>query len=107
MSDSHDICFGSLAILMGKHQALELDDKQLLMLLSIEASLPDVLAPAIRNQITLKSTDFKRVLAMKVRPSLEAADSDVGANGKIIEMILALLQQLLPLLIPLIVTEEK
>lgn len=107
MSESHDICFGSLAILMGKHQDLGLDDRQLLMLLSIESSLPEVLGEAIKNQVAVESVDFKRLVNMKVRPSLEAADEELGANGVIIEKILAFLEKILPLILPLFVNEKK
>jgi hypothetical protein len=107
MSESHEVVLSSLAILLAKHQGLELNDEQMLLLLNVEASLPEALAEAIKKQIVVKPEDLKRLLKAKFRPSLEAADGDVGANGEILMRLLAFLEQLLPMILPLFVKQAK
>jgi hypothetical protein len=107
MSETHEIVFSSLAILMGKHQGLELSDEQLFLLLNVEASLPEVLAEALKNPLIVNHSDIGRLTTMKIRPTLEASDDDLGANGEILARLIALFEKLLPFILPLLVKGSK
>jgi hypothetical protein len=107
MSDSHEVIFSNLAILMGRHQGLDLTDEQLFLLLNIEASLPEILAQAVRSPVILPPEAIAKLLKTRFRPSLEAADGEPGANGEFLTKLLEFLQQLLPLILPLFVKRSK
>lgn len=107
MNDSHEVVFSSLAILMGKHQGLDLTDEQLFLLLNIEASLPEVLATAVKSPVIIPPAEIEKLLKTKFRPSLEAADGEPGANGEFLTKLLDFIQQILPLILPLFVKKAK
>lgn len=107
MSESHEMMFSSLAILMAKHQDLGLDDKQMFTLLNIEAHLPAVMAEVVKDPLIVQPADVPKLLAMKIRPSLEASDTEVGANGEILSRLIAFFEKILPLLIPLFVKKSQ
>jgi hypothetical protein len=103
MSEAHEACFSGLAILIAKHQDLELDDSTLTKLLNVEAYLPAVLASALKGQITVTPAELKRLKETKIRPTLEASDDALGANGDLLKLILAFIEKMLPIILPLFV----
>jgi hypothetical protein len=107
MSESHDTIFSCSAILLGKHQGLDLSDQQLLNVMMIEAKLPEILAEAIKSQTIIPQNQLKKLIDLKIRPSLETPDNDAGANGEFLTRLLAFIEKLLPLILPLFVKSEN
>ena len=107
MSESHEIVMSGLAILLGTHQGLELTDEQMFLLLNIEASLPVILAEAVKKPLIVQPAELEKLLKLKIRPSLEAADESIGANGEFLMRLLAFLEKLLPMILPLFVKKSK
>jgi len=107
MSDSHEIVFSSLAILFAKHQGLDLTDEQMFLLLNIESSLPAALAEAVKRPLIVAPAELEKLLKLRLRASLEAADGDIGANGEFLKMLLAFIEKILPLILPLFVKKAK